>query len=95
MRSPQRHYSDFKTYKPTFERLRALFWLLYKLDRVPRSFYIKFTRPDPSTPAKDSHAEAIGDRAGHAEHSVLGVNRGHSRTCPVCCMPAGRGRAPC
>jgi N-acetyl sugar amidotransferase len=50
MRSPHKHYSDFQTYKPTFERLRALFWLLYKLDRVPRSFYVKFAFPDPSRP---------------------------------------------
>jgi hypothetical protein len=50
MRSPLKHYSDYETYKTTFERLRPLFWLLYKLDRVPKSFYMKFTRPDPSTP---------------------------------------------
>ena len=53
MNLPHRHYSDFKTYKPTFERLRPLFWALYKLDRVPKSFYMKFTRPDPSTPQRD------------------------------------------
>lgn len=51
MRAPLKHYSDYKTYKRTFERLRPLFWLLYKLDRVPKSFYMKFTRHDPSTPA--------------------------------------------
>jgi N-acetyl sugar amidotransferase len=50
MRAPLKHYSDYETYKRTFERLRPLFWLLYKLDRVPKSFYMKFTRPDPSTP---------------------------------------------
>jgi N-acetyl sugar amidotransferase len=50
MRAPLKHYSDYKTYKKTFERLRPLFWLLYKLNRVPKSFYMKFTRPDPSTP---------------------------------------------
>jgi N-acetyl sugar amidotransferase len=52
MRLPHRHYSDYKTYKPTFERLRPLFWALYKLDRVPKSFYMKFTRPDPSAPQR-------------------------------------------
>jgi N-acetyl sugar amidotransferase len=50
MRTPHRHYSDFATYKRTFERLRPLFWALYKLDRVPKSFYMKFTRPDPAAP---------------------------------------------
>jgi hypothetical protein len=52
MNAPHRHYSEFPTYKRTFERLRPLFWALYRLDRVPKSFYIKFTRPDPSTPAR-------------------------------------------
>jgi hypothetical protein len=50
MNGPKRHYSDFKTYKDTFERLRPLFWLLYRLNRVPKSFYMKFTHPDPSVP---------------------------------------------
>jgi N-acetyl sugar amidotransferase len=44
MRQPKRHWSDFKTYKRTFERLRWLFWILYKLDRVPKSFYLKFAQ---------------------------------------------------
>ena len=48
MDAPRRHYTDFSTYKRTFERLRFLFWLLYKLDRVPKTFYIKFCQPSPS-----------------------------------------------
>lgn len=43
MTQPKKTYRDFKTYKQTFERLRPLFWLLYKLDRVPKSFYVKYT----------------------------------------------------
>jgi N-acetyl sugar amidotransferase len=46
MRLPERTYRDFKTYKQTFERLRWFFWLLYKADRVPKSFYMKYTVPD-------------------------------------------------
>jgi hypothetical protein len=46
MTAPARTYADYQTYKKTFERLRPLFWVLYKADRVPRSFYTKFTRPD-------------------------------------------------
>ena len=46
MSAPRRTYADFTTYKKTFERLRPLFWLLYKADRIPKSFYEKFTRPD-------------------------------------------------
>lgn len=43
MTQPKRTYKDFKTYKQTFERMRWFFWLLYKLDLVPKSFYIKYT----------------------------------------------------
>lgn len=42
MGSERKSYRDYPTYKQTFERLRPLFWLLYKLDRVPKSFYVKF-----------------------------------------------------
>lgn len=47
MSLPKRTYREFKTYKRTFERLSWLFWILYKLNRVPKSFYLKFTKPDP------------------------------------------------
>lgn len=36
-------YREFKTYKKTFERLRPLFWLMYRTHRVPKSFYVKYT----------------------------------------------------
>jgi hypothetical protein len=44
---PKKTYRDFPTYKQTFERMRWFWWLMYKLNRVPKSFYIKFTAPDP------------------------------------------------
>lgn len=47
MNLPRKTYRDYPTYKQTFERLRPLFYILYKLNRVPKSFYIKFTAPDP------------------------------------------------
>ena len=47
MHLPKRTYRDFKTYKHTFEQMRWIFWLLYKLNRVPKSFYMKYTYPDP------------------------------------------------
>jgi len=53
MNLPKRTYRDFRTYKQTFERLRWFFWLLYKLNRVPKSFYIKYTAPDPA-PARQN-----------------------------------------
>jgi N-acetyl sugar amidotransferase len=40
---PKKTYKDYKTYKRTFEVLRPLFWAMYKLDLVPKSFYIKYT----------------------------------------------------
>ncbi len=42
---PIRTYRDFKTYKRRFELLRPLFWVLLKLNRVPKSFYEKFCKP--------------------------------------------------
>jgi N-acetyl sugar amidotransferase len=47
MHLPKRTYRDFRTYKHTFEKMRGIFWLLYKLNRVPKSFYLKYTAPDP------------------------------------------------
>ncbi|NKE68718.1 N-acetyl sugar amidotransferase [Ramlibacter sp. RBP-2] len=43
MNLPRKTYKDYRTYKKTFERLRPLFWLLYRMDLVPKSFYIKYT----------------------------------------------------
>jgi len=40
-----RSYRDYATYKRRFERLRPLFWVLWKLNRVPKSFYEKFCKP--------------------------------------------------
>lgn len=43
MALPKKSYKDYRTYKRTFERLRPFFWLMYKLELVPKSFYMKFT----------------------------------------------------
>lgn len=37
-------YRDFKTYKKRFEKLRAFFWIMMKLNRVPKSFYTKYCK---------------------------------------------------
>ena len=64
MSLPHRNYWDFPTYKKTFERLRPVFWVLYKLDRFPKSFYMKFTRPDPmAEAARDLAASRPADAA--------------------------------
>lgn len=44
MARPRKTYRDYRTYKELFERLRPLFWAMYKLDLVPKSFYLKYTR---------------------------------------------------
>jgi N-acetyl sugar amidotransferase len=49
MNLPRHTYRDFKTYKPIFEQMRPFWWLMYKLNRVPKSFYIKFCFPDPAS----------------------------------------------
>lgn len=45
MTMPKRSYREFRTYKSRFEALRPLFWMLWKLNRVPKSFYEKFCKP--------------------------------------------------
>jgi N-acetyl sugar amidotransferase len=42
MELPKRTYSDYPTYKRTFERLKPVFWLAAKFDLIPQSFYIKY-----------------------------------------------------
>lgn len=46
MTQEKKTYRDFETYKQTFERMRPFWWLMYKLNRVPKSFYMKFCFPD-------------------------------------------------
>ena len=48
---PRKTYRDFRNYKRTFELMRPFWWLMYKLNRVPKSFYLKFCFPDPSPKA--------------------------------------------
>ncbi len=42
MGMPPKFYTDYKTYKKRFERLRPLFFLLAKTNLVPMSFYLKY-----------------------------------------------------
>lgn len=43
MNLPKKSYKDYVTYKKVFERMRPFFWVMYKLDLIPKSFYIKYT----------------------------------------------------
>ena len=45
MTMPKKDYTDYPTYKRRFELLRPFFWLMWKLNRVPKSFYVKFCIP--------------------------------------------------
>ncbi|RRV29810.1 N-acetyl sugar amidotransferase [Pseudomonas sp. o96-267] len=45
MNAPKRYYTDFKTYKKTFEMMRPFFYMMAKWGLVPWSFYIKYTLP--------------------------------------------------
>ncbi|MCR2765135.1 N-acetyl sugar amidotransferase [Microbacterium sp. zg.B48] len=45
MTMPRKDYTDYSTYKRRFELLRPFFWLMWKLNRVPKSFYVKFCVP--------------------------------------------------
>jgi N-acetyl sugar amidotransferase len=71
MNLPEKTYRDFKTYKKTFERLRWFFWLLYKTDRVPKSFYMKYTAPhllpQPQTAALPAESVALSGSALNPE----------------------------
>lgn len=42
MKIPNKNYKDYKTYKPLFEKLKPLFYMLAKSNLVPMSFYIKY-----------------------------------------------------
>ncbi len=42
MNLPPKHYTDYPTYKKTFERMRPFFFMLLKSGYVTRSFYDKF-----------------------------------------------------
>ena len=44
MNAPNKNYKDYKTYKQRFEKMRPFFYLLYKMELVPKSFYLKYTK---------------------------------------------------
>ena len=41
---PKHTANDYKTYHRTFRLMKPFFWLMWKLDRVPKSFYIKYSK---------------------------------------------------
>jgi hypothetical protein len=47
MNLPKKYYDEFDTYKKTFERMRPFFYVMAKWNRIPWSFYMKYTIPQP------------------------------------------------
>ncbi len=45
MAAPPSQWQEFPNYKKIFERMRPLFYLLVKTERVPMSFYLKYCFP--------------------------------------------------
>jgi N-acetyl sugar amidotransferase len=44
LKLPVKSAKDYKTYLPTFRRMRLFFWIMYKADLVPKSFYMKYCK---------------------------------------------------
>ncbi|ODS09943.1 hypothetical protein VSF3289_00181 [Vibrio scophthalmi] len=45
MTLPKSHYTEYKNYKKTFEKMRPFFYIMAKKGLIPWSFYIKYTLP--------------------------------------------------
>lgn len=48
MTLPRKKYTDYRTYKHTFEKLRPFFYVMAKLELIPWSFYFKYTAKNQS-----------------------------------------------
>lgn len=70
MNLPRRTYRDYPNYKRTFERLRPLFWLLYKAHRVPKSFVLKYCYPDKTKPFT-GHTPVWGAPVAAAPNQII------------------------
>lgn len=44
MNLPKKTYRDYPTYKKTFEKMRPFFFLMAKMNLIPMSFYLKYTK---------------------------------------------------
>lgn len=44
LKLPVKSFKDYETYLPTFRRMRLFFWIMYKRDLVPKSFYMKYCK---------------------------------------------------
>jgi N-acetyl sugar amidotransferase len=60
MTMPRHTDREFETYRATFRRLRWFFWLMYRLNRIPKSFYIKFAAPQTAPLTGSALASTTG-----------------------------------
>jgi hypothetical protein len=44
MHAPHKSCKDYKTYHKLFKLFKPFFWLMYKINRVPKSFYVKYCK---------------------------------------------------
>ncbi len=44
MEAPKKSAKDYKTYHKTFRILRPFFYLMYKMNLVPKNFYVKYCK---------------------------------------------------
>jgi hypothetical protein len=42
--SPNKSWRNYKNYKRRFELLKPFFWIIMKLNLVPKTFYIKYCK---------------------------------------------------
>lgn len=56
MGQPAKFYTDYRSYKKRFERLRPLFKILADANLVPRSFYLKFCFPSAGPNGKQAQS---------------------------------------
>jgi len=68
--TPRRYYTDFKTYKKRFERLRPLFGVLARADLIPMSFYLKYTKP-ASVGLSALRPELLSDRSRTSQAELV------------------------
>jgi N-acetyl sugar amidotransferase len=68
MKAPLSHYTQHRTYKQTFERLRPFFFSLYKMGYVTRSFYEKYcVMKEAAVPVRASLFTGTAGFAGKGE----------------------------
>ncbi|MBN1183779.1 MAG: N-acetyl sugar amidotransferase [Bacteroidales bacterium] len=61
MKDKPRSVAEFKTYKKTFEAMRPFFWIMYKNNFVPKSFYLRYACKDKNKQSMTVKQEPLSD----------------------------------